>query len=184
MLLIGDLMTARLFRLTSAVAVALMAIAMFALPAQAGGRTLGPEQWKPYTAQDFTSLAGVYCAFDLRVASVKDDEEVRVDARYPDGSVRVYEFRGTLVSRFTNLATGKSVVRDLSGDGVETLRADGKLESFGGIGPFSIGFHASDPYPQGYYRLDGVHLVTFDADGTRHMTVAFGPEENLCKTLG
>lgn len=156
-------------------AVALTGVA--AAPASAD-----PEPWLPYRSTDFVSPAGRNCDFDLSVA---DEEEYRVDARYPDGAVRVYEFRGKLVSRFTNLATGASVTRDLSGHGWEELYPDGTtMRSLTGIGPFSIGFRTGDTYPRGYYRLDGLHSVTVDAAGVRHMAVAVGDAEDICRTLG
>jgi hypothetical protein len=141
------------------------------------------EPWQPYQAENFTTPAGRYCTFALQVTAVEDAEQVRVDARYPDGSVRVNEYKGTLVSDFTNVTTGKAVRRDLSGRAWVELRPDGAFKSFTGVGPFSLGFRAVDDYPQGYYRLAGVHSVTFDADGTRHLAVDGGTEENLCATL-
>jgi hypothetical protein len=144
----------------------------------------GPEPWQPYRAVDFVSEAGRSCDFDLSVAAVEDEEEVRVYSRYPDGTERVLEYRGTLITRFTNLATGESTVRDLSGHAWVELYPDGTaMKSFTGVGPFGIGFRAVDSYPRGYYRLDGLHRITMDPDGTRHMVVAAGTQENLCHTL-
>lgn len=159
------------------------ALAASPAPTATGG-VFHPEPWQPFTAQDFVAPAGKYCTFDLAVEAVEDEEEVRVDARYPDGTVRVYEYRGKLISRFTNLATGESVVRDLSGRGWQELYADGTTsKSFTGIGPFSAGFRAQDRYPQGYYRLDGFHSIDYTPDGIRSMPIAAGPEENLCRTV-
>lgn len=110
---------------------------------------------------------------------------MRVDARYPDGAIRVNEYRGKLVSRFTNLATGESVVRDLSGRGFEELYPDGlTLKSFTGLGPFGFGFRDGDGFPKGYYRLSGLHSIALTRDGVRSMAVDGGPEENMCETLG
>lgn len=50
------------------------------------------------------------------------------------------------------------------------------------MGPFSFGFHAEDEYAQGYYRFDGVTVITLAADGTRRLHVT-GAAENLCVTL-
>jgi hypothetical protein len=154
-------------------------------PALAERTSAGPEPWQPYEATDFVAPAGRYCDFDLAVTAVEDEEEYRVHSRYPDGSVRVYEYRGTLVTRFTNVATGASVTRDLSGHAWQEMYADGQAtKSFTGAGPFSFGFRETDTYPRGYYRLDGLHVIALDADGTRHMRVAAGEAENLCTTLG
>jgi hypothetical protein len=93
------------------------------------------------------------------------------------------EFRGMLTTRFTNAATGESVVRDLSGHAWQELYPDGVTpKSFSGVGPFSFGFRAEDEYAQGYYRFDGVTVITLAGDGTRRLHVT-GAAENLCVTL-
>jgi hypothetical protein len=174
----------RIRNVAKAVLMAMLLVGAVATPAQADQRQ-GPEAWQPYRATDFVAPAGRYCDFDLGVTAVVDEEEYRVSARYPDGNVRVYEYRGTLVSRFTNLASGESVTRDLSGHAWTEMSPDGQtMTSFVGAGPFSFGFRATDPYERGYYRFDGLHVITLDADGTRHMTVDAGPAENMCTTLG
>ncbi|GAB3469016.1 hypothetical protein [Actinophytocola sediminis] len=144
-----------------------------------------PEPWQPYRSADFLSPAGRSCDFDLNVQAIEDEEEYRVDARYPDGTEKLVEYRGKLITRFTNLATGESTVRDNSGHAWVELYPDGvTMKSFTGIGPFGMGFRATDTYPRGYYRLDGLHQITMDSDGTRHMTIATGTQENICHTLG
>ncbi|HEV7647800.1 MAG TPA: hypothetical protein VGP26_06550 [Actinophytocola sp.] len=150
---------------------------------RAGG--IHPEPWQPFSATSFTAPAGRYCDFALQVTAVQDEEEVRVDARYPDGAIRVNEYRGTLVSRFTNVATGESVLRDLSGRGFEERYPDGlTLESFTVIGPFGFGFGDGDGFAKGYYRLSGLHKVALTRNGVKSMAVDAGPEENMCETLG
>lgn len=163
---------------------AAMTVALTALAAPAASAEAGPEPWQPYRTTDFVSPAGRSCDYDLDVTAVQDEEEYRVDARHADGSERLVEYRGTLITRFTNLATGESTVRDLSGHAWVELYPDGTMKSFTGAGPFSIGFRDTDTYARGYYRLDGVHVITMDPDGTRHLTVAAGTQENLCRTLG
>lgn len=172
--------------LAKAAVTAVAAVAMSTTPALAveGSANSGPEPWQPYTATDFVAPAGKYCEFDLEVTAVEDEEQYRIDARYDDGTPRLYEYRGTLVSRFTNLATGESVTRDLSGHGWQEVYPDGaSWKSFTGLGPFGFGFRAEDDHPQGYHRFDGLNVITIDQDGTRHLVVAGGPAENLCKTL-
>ncbi|MCT2584778.1 hypothetical protein [Actinophytocola gossypii] len=153
-------------------------------PAQADEGPVGPEPWLPYETTDFVAPAGRYCDFELSVTAVEDEEEYRVVSRYPDGAVRVYEYRGKLITRFTNVATGESVTRDLSGHAWTEMYPDGvTMRSFTGIGPFGFGFRETDPYPRGYYRLDGLHVITIDEDGTRSMPVAAGDAENVCTAL-
>jgi hypothetical protein len=168
--------------LITAIVAAVLTVGISGAPASATG--FEPEPWRPYQATDFVAPAGRYCDFELAVTAVEDDEEVRVSARYADGAVRVYEYRGKLVGRFTNMATGESVIRDLSGHAWVEMYPDGvTMKSFTGLGPFGAGFRATDGYPRGYYRLDGLHSITFAPDGTRDMAVDRGPAENLCATL-
>jgi hypothetical protein len=141
-----------------------------------------PEPWEPFEGGDLEFPAGTYCPFELHIRTVEDDEETRVDSRYADGSVHVREYRGKLVVDFVNAATGHTVRRDVSGEGAEEYRPDGSTEVFGGVGPFGIGFEDTD-YPTGYYVLDGVHVVTKDPGGRRHMALDKGFEENMCETL-
>jgi hypothetical protein len=159
--------------------------ALLVFVAGAASASAAPEQWRPFQTSGFVAPAGKFCAFELKGDITKDEEETRVDARYPDGAVRVNEYRGPLFLRFTNTASGKSVVRDLGGQGWEELYPNGvSRKSFTIVGRFSAGFTATDDFPQGYYHFDGgFHVITFDQDGTRHLPVAYGPAENLCGTL-
>ncbi|MPZ85141.1 MAG: hypothetical protein GEV28_34045 [Actinophytocola sp.] len=174
----------RLLAMAAVAAVLLVGVSGTSASADEGPAGFDPEPWQPYEATDFVAPAGKYCAFDLAVAALEDEEEVRVDARYADGAVRLYEYRGKLVARFTNMATGESAVRDLSGRAWTDMYPDGvTMRSFTGLGPFSLGFRAEDGYPRGYYRLDGLHSISFSDTGIRDMTIDAGPAENMCATL-
>ncbi|MEU7317854.1 hypothetical protein [Streptomyces sp. NPDC007083] len=143
-----------------------------------------PEPWRPFRSGDTTLPGGTYCSSDLHLHPVEDEEMVRVDSRYPDGSVHINEYKGRLVVDFTNTETGATVRRDLSGQGADELRPDGTSKTFGGVGPFGVGFQPTDAYPAGYYVVDGIHVTTRETSGRRHMPVAIGAEENICRTLG
>ncbi len=163
----------------STAAIAALALVLTAAPAQAE-----PEPWQPYRSTPFEAEAGKYCDFALRVEPVEDEEEYRVTARYPDGTPHLYEYRGKLVSRFTNVATGESVVRDISGHAWHEVYPDGETwKSFSVLGPFTAGFRAEDSHGQGYYRFDGVTSIAYEQDGTRHLRVSTGESENFCETL-
>jgi hypothetical protein len=168
----------RILRTAIVTAVVALLLGTGASPAAAS-----PEPWKPYRSEPWTAPAGKYCTFPLRLEIVADQEQVRVDARYPDGSVRVEEYKGLLIVEFVNVDTGERIRRDVSGHAWVTYRPDGSWESFSGVGPFGHGFRAGDDFPQGYYVLNGVHTITYDVDGTRRMPVAVGTEENVCEPL-
>lgn len=157
---------------------ALTGTTLAAAPAHASA----PEPRAPVTQEAFTSAAGSYCSFAFSYTPDKQDIKGRVDSRYADGSVRTEEFTGLLIGTTTNLSTGASIQTNTSGRAVETFAPDGTLTSYETFGPVGFGFHAGDGFPQGYYVLDGHHLVTFD--GT-HRTMALdqGTEQNLCTAL-
>jgi len=72
-----------------------------------------------------TFPAGEVCPFALHGEATKDEERVRNLLAYPDGTPQEQEFTGPLSFRWTNLSTGKSVVRDLSGTFDFAINADG-----------------------------------------------------------
>lgn len=151
--------------------------------AATGTETNDVGGWKPYTQPEFTVPAGVSCSFPLHVDVVRQDLRTRVLARYPDGGVRRQEFAGPLIVDFVNTRTGESVRRNTSGHTFAVFRKDGSFLRYTAFGPIGLGFRAKDTYPKGYYVLGGLHVITFDADGTRHMALDLGPEENICKDL-
>jgi hypothetical protein len=155
-------------------------LTLLALATPAAAEPL-PSPWQPDPTTPFALPAGPYCTFELKVDILKDEGEVRVDARYPDDKVRINEYQGVLVAKFSG--NGKSAVRDLSGRGWREFYPDGvTTKSFTGLGPFGARIQTSDKYPQGYYVFDGFTVITFDRDGTRHVPI-HGPQENICQTL-
>ncbi len=168
---------------TTALATALVAGWTGSAAAQAHGAA-EPEPWQPVTQPAFTVPAGKYCSFSFHYEPDRQNLQMRVLDRYPDGSVKAVEFRGLLVGTTTNLDTGESIQRNASGRMREELTADGSPTSYSMHGPVGFGFGAQDGYPQGYYLLHGWHEVRIDPDGLRTMTVDRGPEENICETLG
>lgn len=150
-------------------------------PAVPGAR---PEPWQPETQEPFTVAAGVYCQDAFSYTPDRQDLSSRVLSRYADGAVRTVEFHGLLIGTFTNLRTGATVTTNASGTAVQQLREDGSLETYTTYGPVGLGFHAGDGFPQGYYSLDGVHVVGFAPDGTRTMLVDHGTEVDTCAALG
>ncbi|MEV7230582.1 hypothetical protein AB0M79_26700 [Polymorphospora sp. NPDC051019] len=149
--------------------------------AQAAGWTgHRPEPWRPWIQEEWTAPAGRYCSFPLEVRVVSQDIRVRVLARHPDGAVKREEFAGPLTVDFVNADTGASVRRDAGGSGAAEYRPDGSYAWYTIVGPAGFGFRAGDGLPKGYYILDGLHVISFDADGTRRLAVGIGDRENVC----
>lgn len=164
-------------------AVAVVAVAAATTPASAASQTSGPEPWESISQEEWTVPAGRYCDFPLHLDVLFDQERTRVLERYPDGAVKRREYIGALVTEFVNGDTGARHRVNASAQGVVDLRPDGSWERFAGHGPFGFGFRATDPYPRGYYILTGEHVIEIDPDGTKHMVVESGTEENVCVAL-
>lgn len=169
---------------TAAAAVALATVAPSAASATTPADAATPGPWQPTRSEPFTAPAGKYCDFPLGVEIVADDEYVRVDSRYPDGTTHVEEYKGLLVVDFVDVDSGARVRRDVSGRAWLEYAPDGTTwVSYTTAGPVGFGFRAGDDYPRGYYVLRGVHRIAFDPDGTRHMVVSQGSAEDVCDAL-
>jgi hypothetical protein len=168
-------------RVSTIAAVAGISVTLIAPAAGAADGSAGNGGWKPFRSQPFDSTN--VCSFTIHGDIVEDQEEVRVDATYPDGSTKVEEFRGPLVIRFTNTSTGESVVRDVSGYAVLHFKQDGGSTWFFNGGG-SIGVHfGNKATPPGSYILQGEFVLTISADGTRDIRRLHASMENLCTTL-
>ncbi|GAA4496797.1 hypothetical protein GCM10023191_039380 [Actinoallomurus oryzae] len=158
---------------------ALAASAVGLLSSAAGAA--GTGDWHPAPSEPFVT-SGV-CSFTMKGDIVRDTTEARTLSTYPDGSVEVEEARGPLAIRFTNMSTGRSVVRDLSGHGIIHYFQDGGREyrlDGGGSVPVRVD---SPGFPQGWYILHGSFTVVGHTDGTRIFSDVHATVENLCETL-
>jgi hypothetical protein len=141
--------------------------------------------WEPYRTQPFTSPAGQLCEFTLQAEPVADEEMVATVARFPDGSPKVEAYKGRLVVRYTNLVTGASTDKDLSGSAVVRYFKDRAYTMYM-YGPVGVGFRETDQYPKGMYVLDGFHVVHTGADPAdrdREVVVDGGTEHDICGDL-
>ena len=149
---------------------------VLSLPAAANAAS----PWQPFRAAPFDLPAGSRCPFELRGDIVKDKERIRTVE--PGRS----EVKGLLIVRYTNLATGESVVRNLNGDALIDQRADGSIARITLVhGHLSVGLGASDPGGPAFVVLHGRGFaVDFAPDGARTITFGEGDVENICDTLG
>lgn len=170
-------MRTRLNRALATVATAATALALSTTNAAAAG------PWQPYPEGDLTLVAGSYCDFTVTAHPVAQGVKYRTVESYPDGTPKVQEFTGPLRVLFTNTANGAHTTLNLSGHAIVTYRQDGSMAQYETRGPVGFGFHAGDGFPKGYYRLLGRHVMTFDPDGTRHLVVDQGAEQNICTML-
>ncbi|WP_329561102.1 hypothetical protein [Kitasatospora sp. NBC_01266] len=127
-----------------------------AFPAAASADTTGSgDGWTPITYGPLDHPAGLVCPFELKEEFPTQAVEMRVAARYPDGSPLATDFRGPLIAHFTNLSTGRTVDEDLSGTGTLYNLPD-KSDLW--VVPDNVGLTvpAGDPYhAQGEFVLSG-----------------------------
>jgi hypothetical protein len=142
-----------------------------------------PTPWQPYRSTGFEDQAGDVCAFALKGTPVRDEEEFRTTEFYADGSPKVQEYRGALTFRYTNEATGRSVVRNLAGTSYFNFRQDGSLAVLG-TGHLGITVHAHNTgYPQGEWVLSGGFTFVVSATGHDTVNLLWGSRANICRQL-
>ena len=141
-----------------------------------------PNPWQPFRSDPFTDAAGVVCPFELHGDPVADKELVRTLQTNPDGTPREQEFVGQLVFKFTNMSTGASVERNLTGTGFFFFDPDGTI-SGNGRGHIGLGVHIGNPTsPPGEWVLTGRFDFVLGADGVRTFSI-HGTQEDICQTL-
>ena len=160
------------------------AVGAVALVVGAGSPAVAASPWTPYQAADFVAPAGDRCPFELQGQVVSDKERIRTLETFADGTPRVQQVVGQLLVRYTNTATGESVVRNLTGNGIVEYSADGSYTLTLQGGHFAVGLQPTDPGGPGFFVFTGSgHSLAVAADGTRTITYGHGPVEDLCQTL-
>jgi hypothetical protein len=129
--------------------------------------------------------AGEVCPFAAHADFPVNDLTLRT--WYDDAGNPVFATEsGPLVMDVTNLATGRSLTRDISGSGTITyLDADSYILSGGDWG---VGFHTADRPVHNRWIISrgsmSVQITTEDGTTTRRLLDLRGPYEDLCETLG
>jgi hypothetical protein len=142
-----------------------------------------PGEWDPYRTEPFEVAAGTRCPFTLGGTSSRIVRR-SAPSTFPDGSPRVQVIRGPLVMRFTNVESGESVVRDLTGTAALVYEPDGSFTLILVHGHFAAGLGPNDEGGPAFLLFTGTgHAVRFDADGSRTVVFGVGPVEDLCQTL-
>lgn len=171
----------RLSRMISGAAVLLAA--GLAVPATASAATTGGIPWQPYRTAPWTDAPGTVCSFGVSTTIVKDQEQERILASYPDGDPKLQEFRGPLVIRYTNAGTGTSVARNLSGYGWFHYGTDGSIDAFI-ASHIGVTVHVGNAgWPAGEWVISGQSVVTVSSSGAINVRLIHASTEDLCQTL-
>ncbi|NUR30335.1 MAG: hypothetical protein HOV83_31535 [Catenulispora sp.] len=153
-------MTTMRHRLLGSAAVAgLLVVTVAGMPSAASADVGGSGGWTPVTYSPRDYAAGDVCSFELTVTFPTQGVEQRVAIAKPDGTPLRTDFRGPLIARFSNAATGAWMDGDLSGDGTLYNLPDGW--SLWRV-PDNIGvtIHAGNPYhAQGEFILSGGSVI-------------------------
>ena len=162
----------------------MITVALLATAAtSAGATTQRPAPtWKPYRSQPF--LKHDVCSFDVRGVAVYDKEEVATLATFPDGSPEREEYRGPLYIRYTNVSTGKSIVRDQSGKAWLDVRPDKTRVWRVYNGRISVGVkQGTNGFPAGEWLFHGDFRLTFKPTGAVEFDLIHTTAVNLCRSL-
>jgi hypothetical protein len=162
-----------------AISLAFCALALGAAQAAAADGSWGP--WEPTFQGPISVAAGVVCPFAVSAEPVHEDLAVRY--HYDDtGAIDAYQFKGPLVARITNVESGASVDRSLSGFGTVTPHADGSYDAVfeGGL----LLFMGSGDSPSSeLLLLTGRTELHGSPTGAKTVVSASGQSEDLCQTL-
>lgn len=151
------------------------------VPADTAGLE-GPVVTHP-VEEPFTRPAGEVCAFPTSAEFPVSDLTTRTWTDAAGTPVFAIE-SGPLVMKVTNLANGKSAVRDISGTGVVTYPDPDSYILSGN--DWSAGFHTGDrPHNRWIVASTfmSVEISTVAGVTTRTLLALAGPYEDLCKTL-
>ncbi|WP_329177243.1 hypothetical protein [Streptomyces sp. NBC_01477] len=151
------------------------------VPADVSGLR-GPVVTHP-VQEPFDYAAGVVCAFPSRADFPVSDLTIRTWSDAAGNPVVAVE-TGPLIMRVTNLTTGRSVQRDISGSGVLTYPDPDSYILSGN--DWSAGFHTGDR-PQNRWIVAStfmsVRISTVAGKTSKTLLALAGPYEDLCKTL-
>jgi len=170
-------------RLSAIVGAAALLVAVLGVPATASAASDAGVAWQPYRTAPWTDAPGAVCTFGVAATIVSDQEQFRTLASYPNGDPRLQEFRGPLVIRYTNQATGGSVVRDLSGYGWFHYGSEGSIDAFIAT-HIGVTVHVGNPgFAAGEWVITGRSEVTVSSAGAIDVRLINATAENLCQTL-
>jgi hypothetical protein len=161
------------------ISLALCVLALGAATAAAADGSWG--RWEPTSQGPVSLAAGAVCPFAVSADPVHQNLAVRYhyDA---SGAVDAYQFKGSLAARITNLDTGTSVVRSLSGFGTVTPHADGSYDAVfeGGL---LLLLGSGDSPSSELLLLTGRTDLHGSPTGVKTVVAASGASEDLCRTL-
>ncbi|MFE9727987.1 hypothetical protein ACFYQ5_31605 [Streptomyces sp. NPDC005794] len=161
-------------------ATALAALALGTSPASASS---GPAGWEPAPTPPYDLPAGTRCDVPVHTEPVVDEVVQRVLARHTDGSPSRVAYRGDLVVRVTDTATGASYDADVGGSAIVDHHTDGSQKWYV-AGPVLVGVgEDAGNLARGLYVLDGVYTMDISATGYKSVHLVHGSADDLCARI-
>jgi hypothetical protein len=158
-----------------------VAVAIFGAATAAAADNGSWGNWEPTEQGAISVSAGAVCPFPVTAEPVRQD--LRLRYHYDQaGNADGYEVIGPLVARVTNTSTGKSVIRNLSGQGTVIFGPDGSWEGVVN-GGFLIFFRAADDPARALLFFEGHTVLHGSPTGEKTLVSQTGQSENLCTTL-
>jgi len=148
------------------------------------GSASAASPWTPLGANSFQLPAGTRCPFTLRSDVIANAEQIRTLESYQDGSPRLQEVVGLLLVRYTNVESGVSVERNLTGTALVEYPEDGGFILTLVGGHMAIGLPSTVEGGPAFLVFTGTGFsLDLNADGSRTITYGHGEIENICDTL-
>ncbi|MFM9368565.1 hypothetical protein [Streptomyces sp. Da 82-17] len=164
-------------RRTLAVLPALLAASALAATAVPAHAEAG---WEPAPSAPWDTAAGERCDFPVHGEPVVDEVVRQVLETHPDGTPKRVAYKGALVVRLTNTATGASYDADAGGRALVEYRADGS-QFWDVRGPVLVGVAENGGnLPRGLHLVDGVYTLHIGPDGYKTVTMQQGGRDDLC----
>ncbi|MFJ9827541.1 hypothetical protein ACIRSU_24730 [Streptomyces sp. NPDC101160] len=153
-----------------------------AAPAGATGTGAPGSGWEPAPSSAWSYPAGARCDFAVRGAPVVDEVVRRTVGVRADGT-EVVEYKGDLVVRVLNPATGRTYDADASGRALVELHPD-HSQTWYVVGPILAGFaEGGGNVPRGLYTVDGAYTLEVSPTGYKTLTFLHGSTDSLCEKV-
>lgn len=170
-------------RRTCVAAAALATALLGTVPASADTGRAAAGGWEPAPTPPYDVPAGARCDFPLHTEPVVDDVVRQVLATHPDGSAAKVAYKGDLVVRVTNSATGAFHDADAGGSAIVEYRTDGSQRWYA-VGPVLAGVGENGGnLPRGMHLLDGVYTLSISADGYKTLHMVHGSTDDICSHI-
>ena len=137
----------------------------------------------PDLAYEFTLDAGLACSFAVAAEPVVNRQVIQTFPADRNGDV-VQLTTGTLVERFTNVSTGKTVVVNITGPGKVTIHSDDSRTQEA-LGVWAWFFPGGSTVPGGltFFLSKGRIVTETSPSGEQTIVSQVGQVEDLCAAL-